>query len=344
MRLLIGSAIGVAAGWYILRDIAWEDVGNRLGRATVLPVVLAILLLAAVQLLKTLRWQAILGNPGMFSFGRALRGLLVGQALNLLFPLRAGDVVRALLVGEQASQDTVYALYTIVLEKICDVIMALISLLLLLAWGAWPTWLSRSGVILGVVSLFIVMTIAIIWWTGIQIWQRHCNLSACPRKTDSVWCAWLEHYLLLPALQLADGLRAACRDGRLIGITAYSGGVWLLSWATNVMIFWALGISVHWTAALLVLVAIYLGVAVPAPPTRAGTWHFLVTLALSSYGVAYSAAVAYGVLLHLVVVLPLLLAGGVAWINPMHVISTLASLLGIATARWYAKTQMRGQG
>ena len=341
VRLLIGLAVGVAAGWYILRDTAWEDVWGRLGRAAILPVVLAILLLAATQLLKTLRWQTILGNPGMFPFGRALRGLLVGQALNLLFPLRVGDVARVLLVGGQACQGTVYALYTVVLEKMCDIVMVLVSLLLLLVWGAWPTWLSRGGIILAVVGLFIIVA----GWTLLQVWRRHHNLPACPQEVNGVWCAQLRHYLLWPALQLADGMRAAYRDGRLIGMTACSGGIWLLSWATNLMVFWALGVSVHWTAALLVLVAIHLGVAVPAPPTRAGTWHFLVVLALSHYGVAHGAAVACGVLLHLVVVLPLLLAGGIAWINPVHVpASTVIPLPWTAVARWHAKTRIRDQG
>ncbi len=340
VRWLIGLAIGVAAGWYILRDTAWEDVWGRLGRAAILPVVLAILLLAATQLLKTLRWQTILGNPGMFPFGQALRGLLMGQALNLLFPLRVGDVARVLLVGGQASQGTVYALYTVVLEKMCDIVMVLVSLLLLLVWGAWPTWLSRGGIILAVVGLFIIVT----GWTVLQVWRRHHNLPACPQEVNGVWCARLRHYLLLPALQLADGMRAAYRDGRLLGMTAYSGGIWLLSWATNWMVFWALGVSVHWTAALLVLVAIHLGVAVPAPPTRAGTWHFLVVLALSHYGVAHGAAVACGVLLHLVVVLPLLLAGGIAWINPVHVpASTVIPLPWAAVAKWHAKTRIRDQ-
>jgi hypothetical protein len=47
-----------------------------------------------------------------------------------------------------------------------------------------------------------------------------------------------------------------------------------------------------------------------------GVWHLLVVLALTAYGVDQSQAMACGVLLHLVVVVSLLVAGGAAaWIK-----------------------------
>jgi uncharacterized membrane protein YbhN (UPF0104 family) len=99
-------------------------------------------------------------------------------------------------------------------------------------------------------------------------------------------------------------------------MVVWSVVTWVLGWATNLAVLWALGLSVHWTAALLILVAIYAGVVVPAPPARVGLWHFLVVLVLTSYGISQSPAMACGVLLHLVVVGPLLLAGGAAaWIK-----------------------------
>jgi len=257
-----------------------------------------------------LRWQAIAGGAVALPLGRSLRGLLIGQALNLLIPFRAGDVARAYLVGRQVSQGTVFTFYTVLAEKALDVVMLLASLILLLAWGPWPVWLSRPGIAAAVGA--VVVTAAGLG--GAWIWQQRS--APFGSRPAAGLRRRIEQRLIAPAGVLAQGLAAARHDGRLIRMVVWSVVTWVLGWATNLAVLWALGLSVHWTAALLILVAIYAGVVVPAPPARVGLWHFLVVLVLTGYGVAQSPAMACGVLLHLVVVGPLLLAGGAAaWIK-----------------------------
>ncbi|MCS7259172.1 MAG: flippase-like domain-containing protein [Anaerolineae bacterium] len=333
LHLTAGLALGVLAGWYVLRDDTWEALWSALNQATPLPVLLALLLLAATQVIKTWRWQAILGRSVEVSFGQALRGLLIGQALNLLLPLRAGDFARVWSVGRHVPRGMVYTGYTVALEKVLDIIVAMMSALLLLVWWPWPLWLSRGGIITGIGSVGAITVGLIVAYR----WQRRHGLPILEQEAKVTWYARLLCHMILPAMQLAREMHRAFQDGRLLWIAVHSVGVWLLGGATNLMVFWALGISVHWTAAWLVLIAIYLGVALPAPPTRAGVWHLLVVLALSGYGVASNVAVACGVLLHAVVVLPLLFAGGVAvWVNPN----------GSSTAivRRRVKTRMLDQG
>lgn len=333
LRLAVGLALGILAGWYTLRGSAWDELWSSLIQAAPLPMLLAALLLAATQVVKVWRWQAILGRSVDVSFGQALRGLLVGQALNLLLPLRAGDVARVWLVGRQVAQGVVYTGYTVVLEKVLDITMAVVSLCLLLIWGPWPPWLSRSGIMVGVGGVCVVVAGLIVAY----IWQRRHGVTAFLQGIDRAWYMQLAPHLWLPAVQLTREISTAYRDGRLMWVAVHSAGVWLLSGATNLAVFWALGIVVHWTAAWLVLVAVYLGIALPAPPTRAGVWHFLVALALISYGVTPGAAAACSVLLHAVVVLPLLLAAGMAaWVNPDG--------FSAATVRRHVKTRMLDQG
>ncbi|MGC8879422.1 MAG: lysylphosphatidylglycerol synthase transmembrane domain-containing protein [Anaerolineae bacterium] len=333
LRLAVGLALGILAGWYTLRDSAWDELWGSLIRVAPLPVLLAAVLLAATQVVKVWRWQAILGRSAEVSFGQALRGLLVGQALNLLLPLRAGDIARVWLVGRQVAQGVVYTGYTVALEKVLDISMAAVSLCLLLIWEPWPPWLSRSGIMVGVGGACVVVGGLI----AAYAWQCHHGVTAFLHGVNRAWYTQLACHLWLPAMQLAREMSTAYRDGRLIWVAVHSVGMWLLSGATNLAVFWALGIVVHWTVAWLVLVAIYLGVVLPAPPTRAGVWHFLVVLALSGYSVEPGAAAACSVLLHAVVVLPLLLAGGVAaWVNP--------NVFPAATVRQHAKTRMPDQG
>jgi uncharacterized protein (TIRG00374 family) len=307
-RLALGLTLGLLAGALALRGAHLGEVWSLLSHAAPGPVALSLLLVAVTQLVKALRWRVILGDGARLSLKRALRGLLIGQALNLLVPARVGDFTRAYLVGRRLTVGSVFTFYTVVIEKAWEALMLLACLAVLLFWGSWPAWLSRSGILLGIL-IVVAVAVSLI---GASVWKRR-------REQESPGGGsplnWLIHRLLMPAAELAEDLRAASAP-RLLWMGLWSATIWTLGTATNWAVFTALGLSVHWSAALLVLVAIYAGVAVPAPPGRVGFYHYLVVLALSAYGVGQNEALACGVLLHLVVVMPLLLAGGMAaWIK-----------------------------
>jgi uncharacterized protein (TIRG00374 family) len=308
-RLALGLALGLLAGALALRGTHLGEVWALLTHATLGPVALSLLLVAVTQLVKALRWQVILGGHARLPLKRALRGLLVGQALNLLVPARAGDFARAYLVGQRLTVGSIFTFYTVVIEKAWEVLMLLACLAVLLFWGPWPAWLSRSGILLGVLTV-VAVAVSLI---GASVWKRRREQGTLGGGSP---LGWLTYRLLMPAAELAEDLIAARRDGRLLWVGLWSATVWALGTATNQAVFAALGLSVHWSAALLVLVAIYAGVALPAPPGRVGLYHYLVVLALSAYDVGQSEALACGVLLHLVVVMPLLMAGGMAaWLK-----------------------------
>jgi len=306
VRLVVGLLLGLLAGFLALRGTDLEEVWGLLSHVVLWPVALSLVLVALTQLAKAFRWQLILtdhrkGVPLVLS----LRGLLVGQAVNLLAPIRAGDFARAYLVGRRLAVGSVFTFYTVVVEKALDALMLLVCLAALLFWGPWPAWLSRSGILVGVLTVVGVAG----GLGGAWLWQRtrDRHKSAIIHPTG-----WLARRFVVPAAALCESLAAASRDGRLLWMALWSAVVWGLGAATNWAIFASLGLRVHWTAALLILVALYAGTVVPAPPARVGLFHFLVVLALSAYGVERSEALACAVLLHLVVVVPLLFAGGIA--------------------------------
>jgi uncharacterized protein (TIRG00374 family) len=309
LQLALGLALGLLAGALALRGTHLGDVWAILTHVAPAPVALSLLLVAGTQLVKALRWQVMLGDSAALPLMQALRGLLLGQALNLLVPARAGDFVRAYLVGRRLTVGSIFTFYTVVVEKALEALMLMACLAVLLFWGPWPAWLSRSGILVG--ALTVVAVAAGLISTSVWQHRRGQGAQGVGSRPD-----WLAHRFLAPAAELAENFVAARRDGRLLWMGSWSVIIWILGTITNWAVFAALGLSVHWSAALLILVAIYVGVAVPAPPGRVGLFHYVVVLALSAYGVGRSEALACGVLLHLVVVMPLLLAGGVAaWIK-----------------------------
>ncbi len=302
-RLALGLVLGLLAGAFTLQGTNLGEVWALLTRAAPGSVALSLLLVAVTQLAKALRWQAILGGRTRLPLIQALRGLLLGQALNLLVPGRAGDFTRAYLVGRRLTVGSVFTFYTIVIEKTSEALMLLACLAALLFLGPWPDWLSQSGIVTAVLTVVAV----VLGLMGASIWRRK-RRQETPGEDSPL--GRLTRSFLRPAADLAEELAAHALC--LLWISLWSAVVWVLGIATNWAVFAALGLSVHWSASLLIIVAIYVGAVVPSPPGRVGLFHYLVALALSAYGVSQSEALACGVLLHFVVVVPLLLAGGVA--------------------------------
>jgi glycosyltransferase 2 family protein len=304
-----GLGLGVLAVVYLLRGMAWNEVRDSLQQVSTTWVCLAVLLVGLTQVVKVYRWRQILGDAteGLSSWG-VWRGLLVGQALNLLIPVRLGDVARSVMVGRR-SVGSIFTFYTVVVEKAWESAMLLLCLGVLLAYGPWPAWLSQTGVI--VAGLTVA---AIVVGLGVAYGGRQ-HLLAAVHRISGRRGRWLQR-LVDPGVTLAAGLVHAAGDGRLLGMALASLVVWGLGAVTIGMVFLALGLPAYWSAALLVLVTAYAGVVVPAPPARLGLFHFLVVLSLTAYGINHNQALACGIVLHLVVYVPLVLAGGVAAIVP----------------------------
>ena len=72
---------------------------RSLSNASLPLIAIAVLSILATTVLKTIRWQRLLGNPSRLPDGNTFRALVVGQFINNAFPLRAGDVARVYLSG-----------------------------------------------------------------------------------------------------------------------------------------------------------------------------------------------------------------------------------------------------
>ena len=85
--------------------------------------------------------------------------------------------------------------------------------------------------------------------------------------------------------------------------------IWLAALATNQLILLALDLRLPWTASLMVLVVLQVGITLPSVPGRIGVFEYLCILSLAVFGVAQAPALTYGILLHVVVLVPTTLAG-----------------------------------
>jgi uncharacterized protein (TIRG00374 family) len=300
----LGVALGTLLLWLALRSVDAAGLTAALAATDPLLVLLGLLAVGATIVAKALRWRLLFYPQHRTQRWTVLTSaLVIGQTVNFLLPARVGELARAYLAGEAEGQGKLLALGTIVVEKLLDGLTLLLLLALLFVVVPVPDWLRLSGAISGLVLVFLLLAVLLL--TG----QRRRLLGVMDRLGEA-----------LPALErlglrrrtaaLADGLSALQSGGVNVRLLLWTTGIWLLAGLTNYLILLALRIEVPLLAAsLVVLVVVHLGMVVPTSPARIGVFHYLCLLALSLLGVEQSVALAYGFVLHGVVVLPVIVAG-----------------------------------
>jgi hypothetical protein len=222
--------------------------------------------------------------------------------INIVLPVRLGELTRVYYVAERTEYSKSRLLGSLVLEKTIDVIALGMALFVLISAVTLPGWVlkpGRSFLFLAAALLIAVLTL-VIWGGALLRW-----VTPLFYRLPAGWGVRLAG-MLDRALTGLDSMR----DGkRQLMIWGFAGLSLLMSTTTNWVMLRALDIRLPVTAALFVLIVIQIGIAPPSSPGKIGVFHFLVVLALSAYGIAKETALAYSVLLYLVVLMPKVVIG-----------------------------------
>lgn len=302
---------------YLQQNVDYAGVWQALLLADLWWVVGAVGCMLLTVVGKAVRWQVLMGGrhaqdkdgqepqQGVRLF-YVLQVLLVGLMLNTLFPLRAGDVTRAYIMGGEGRGRS-FTMGTVVLEKVLDLIMLSMMFFLLLLQVSLPAWVNRQGysVVIGASVIFIGVLILLL------IRQR-TSQSVIPsvliryvqqnRALSQIWSRWIG--IFNNGLSSLDVLH---QREDLLRLGVWSLFIWVISFLTNVFVIWALQLDVPLVAGLLVLVVLQLGLPLASVPGKIGVFEYLCVLSLSVFGVDETSALSFGILLHVVVLIPSLL-------------------------------------
>lgn len=122
LRPAIAVLLMIAALLLIARSVDGREVGRSIAAANRTWLLLAVLFTGLHIFAKVVRWHLLLGERSQtVSFKILLRVLLIGQMLNMLVPLRLGDVARMVLVGREGA-GRAFTAGTIAMEKSVDLL------------------------------------------------------------------------------------------------------------------------------------------------------------------------------------------------------------------------------
>lgn len=298
LRWTLGLGLTALSCWLLLRNMDWPAVWAALRTADYRWVTGGVAAIIATFFTRTWRWQALL-RPASIGFRPAMTALLIGQVANTALPLRSGDVARAVWIGPEAGTGVVEALASVAVEKLWDLLALVLFALIALLWMPLPDWLANSAWGGG---LALLLGGALLW-AGLR-WQE-VLLRWAGRLLAHLPARWGE--AILPRLErLVVGL-AAMRQPGTAG-QAFLGTMltWGLGTLANLAVLAAFGLP-SVLAALVLLVALTAGRTVPTPG-QLGIHEGLCVLTLALFRVPPDTALAAGVVLHVVVVVPALIA------------------------------------
>ncbi len=285
----------VVIGWAVFA-LDWQAVGRALASAQWEWILLAVGLVFVTFVTRVFRWQALFfpekqPQPALFS------ALLIGQAVNYIVPARAGDVTRAVLLNRMSGASTAQTLGTVALEKLWDIAMLVLCTVGLGLIFPLPAWLTAP---VRTVTIGLAVAAPV---PAILLWRRKNLLAAIDRWGERFFPAF-HRRVQKPVENALDGFSGMRHPRPLAAVAFWSLATWGAGALINVAVFRAVGLPLSAIPAVLLLIVLQVGVAVPSLPGRIGVFEGLCVVVLALFGVGYDVAFSYGLILHLAVFIP----------------------------------------
>ncbi len=274
--------------YFLLQQVSPAQLAQVLSHAQALPIAGIVLAVLGSLVTRAARWQIYFRPERSVPFRPLLGTLAISYMASTFLPLRAGELVRAVFLGKRESIPVPRIVGTILLEKLFD-FLAIGVMLGVLVWLT-P---SRTEVRVGGGSIAAVILLGFGFVVALAVWRlptlRLIGLMEERLPFGVGGRLHLEH----AATQFAagtDSLRVPRLWALLLGWTAVT---WICSLLTTLASCLALGVEPGLAAVLLMVVLTSSGQAVPSSPGYVGVFHYLATLALTTFGV--DAATAFGI-------------------------------------------------
>ncbi|MGE5362429.1 MAG: lysylphosphatidylglycerol synthase transmembrane domain-containing protein [Bacteroidales bacterium] len=304
LRAAIGAVLGVGALWLTFRHVDLSALRAAIGRVDPWWTAAALVSIVVSLVLGAYRWQLLFYPEqrerrvtGLF------RALVIGQAVNIVLPLRLGEIARIYALAETDPISKMQVLATLAVEKTLDLAAFGATVAIVALAIAVPT-----GMTMRAPSLLVAAALAVTLWAMARYAERvtrwvgpHLGrMSGHPHLRAA---AAIERFI--------SGLGALRSQRAGVTCAVLTIAVLVAGVTCNYLLFRAFGLDLPWIAGLFLFVLLQVGSAPPSLPGKVGIFNYVTVLALSVYSVEHEVAVAYSVVLYAVALAPKILIAGV---------------------------------
>jgi uncharacterized protein (TIRG00374 family) len=261
---------------------------------------------------RTVRWQYLLRPVKRVPVGRLYPVVIIGLMANNLIPARAGELVRAYILGEREDVKKASALGTIAVDRLFDGLTLVPMLLIVVAFVGdserfplpvvdWTINLVQLAVVMSVLFGGALAALFVLAFSGrARNWTDGMIMKLTPEA-------------LLPSVEgLAHSFFEGLHSLRNPGDMAVAWVMSTISWLLEATMYWMVGLAfdihVGFENYLLITAAANLAISILASQGGIGPFELVAKQVMIAAGAA-GAAEAYAIGLHALVLLPVIIVG-----------------------------------
>jgi uncharacterized protein (TIRG00374 family) len=306
----VGVLISIIFIWLALRGLHLEDFWDAVEQANYIWLIPGIGVYFIGVWVRAWRWHYLLGPIKKIPTETIFPIIAIGYMGNNIYPARAGEALRAVILKRKEGISISASLATIIVERIFDGVVMLAFVFLNLPELAKLT--DASGLVGNIQQVAIA-------GTGIFLGALVIFLLAAmfPQRTAKVvfWFIFrlvpkrLHERILSLMNKFLDGLASLRSPVNVLMVFLTSVIIWLLETGKYWFVMHAFDFSVSFFALMLMNGIVNLATTIPSAPGYIGTFDAPGIAVLTAYGVEHSVAAGYTLVLHVALWLPITLLG-----------------------------------
>ncbi len=325
-QLWLGVFISILFIWLALRGLQLDDFWNAVQEANYWWLIPGIAVYFVGVWIRAWRWHYLLKPLKEIPTATMFPITTIGYMGNNIYPARAGEVLRSVILRRREGVPVSASLATIIVERIFDGVVMLAFVFVNLPELAKLT--SASGFVGNIQQ-------AAVFGTGFFMGALIAFLIAAmfPQATMKVALWLLTHFtpqrfhqrLLNISMKFLDGLASLRSPWNVLMVFFTSVMIWLLETGKYWFVMHAFDFTVSFFALMLMNGIVNLATTIPSAPGYIGTFDAPGIAVLTAYGVDQAVAAGYTLTLHVALWLPVTLLGayflakeGIKWSDSLR--------------------------
>jgi uncharacterized protein (TIRG00374 family) len=322
----LGMLISIVFLWFALRGLQLDQFWGSVQSANYWWLIPGIGVYFIGVWVRAWRWHYLLGPIKKISTKTMFPITTIGYMGNNIYPARAGEVLRAVILKRKEGVPVSASLATIIVERIFDGVVMLAFVFVNLPELAKLTGSSGfvgniqqvavigTGVFLGALLIFLLAAMFPQVTARVGLWFIYRLI---PKRLHEKIIDIMNKFL--------DGLASLRSPFNVLMVFFTSVIIWLLETGKYWFVMHAFPFQVSFFALMLLNGIANLATTIPSAPGYIGTWEAVTKAVLVAYAVDPAVALGYAVVLHVALWLPITLLGayyltreGIKWSDTLR--------------------------
>lgn len=298
VKIWITYLLAAAALVWVFYDVDWTALTEQIRQLSWGWVAVIIAFDVLSFYVQGIRWKILLEPVGRLTYLKTTQAIYVGLFSSEILPLRAGEIIRGVLVSRWLKRKFHDILPSMALERLFDGIWFSSAMIITALLVDVPP---QIHVATNVLLSMSVLGIAVFIWV---VKKTHFAESAPDHKPAN-----LPEKLKLALFEVRQGLKQIGLGSRFFSAFGVSGLLHVVQALAFLSVLKACGIDLPVLAQIAVFLVVHLGIAIPNAPANVGTFQLFSVLGLTFFGIDKSSAAAFSVVAFAILTVPVLLIG-----------------------------------